>query len=204
MINTVTPRWEWRTFGNSFGEAEDRITKHTRKQFRESEEIYILSRRSDENIKIRNELLDIKTLRQINDHRLEQWYPVMKTGFPLGSSDLEVVFKAWKMPRSREEPTRLRRAAALSLSFFLNNIVSPHPDLQRVDVAKKRYGYVVQGCVVEIADLLLNDHPIRTVAVEMEDPDRVAATVRDLGLDEFENINYVRALKKFIKMERDS
>ena len=36
-----------------------------------------------------------------------------------------------------------------------------------------------------------------TAAVEHENPALVIATVRKLGLDQFENTNYIKALKRF-------
>ena len=36
-----------------------------------------------DNTKIRDMLMDIKTLQQVNGDKLEQWFPIMKAGFPL-------------------------------------------------------------------------------------------------------------------------
>ena len=41
---------------------------------------------------------------------------------------------------------------------------------------------------------------VRTVAIESEDAARVIATVRELGLDRFPNINYLRGLKTLANM----
>jgi len=67
-------------------------------------------------------------------------------------------------------------------------------------VFKNRTGYMIDDCIVEIADLRFNETAIRTIAVEMADPDLVMKTVNSLGLGEFENINYVSALKRFAGM----
>ena len=40
-----------------------------------------------------------------------------------------------------------------------------------VRVEKERHGFMINGCIVEIANLKFDGQPIRTVAVEMEDPD---------------------------------
>jgi len=79
--------------------------------------------------------------------------------------------------------------------------VEPHPDLKTVAVEKERHGFLINGCIVEVADLKFDGRPTRTVAVEMEDPAVVIQTVRELGLDGFENINYLKALKRFVGME---
>ena len=191
----IKARWEWRTFGAAFGEAEARINSFPKDKVRNSAEIYILSKKSTDNTKIRDLLMDIKTLQQVNGDRLEQWFPVMKAGFPLAQPVLNDVFKAWKAPL----PT-LRREA-YSYEEFLGEVVGPHEDLKMVQVEKERHGFMINGCIVEIANLKFDGQPVRTVAVEMEDPAAVIQTVRELGLDGFKNVNYLKALKRFVDMD---
>jgi exopolyphosphatase/guanosine-5'-triphosphate,3'-diphosphate pyrophosphatase len=140
-------------------------------------------------------LMDIKTLQQVNAERLEQWFPVMKAGFPLALPVLNDVFKAWKA-----SPPPLDREA-YGYDEFLSELVEPHPDLRMVRVEKERHGFMINGCIVEIANLKFDGQPIRTVAVEMEDPAMVMRTVRELDLVVFENVNYLKALKRFVGME---
>jgi hypothetical protein len=191
----IIARWEWRTFGAAFGEAEARINTFPKDKVRTSSEVYILSRMSMDNTKIRDMLMDIKTLRQVNEDKLEQWYPVMKAGFPLTGEILNEVFRAWKVV-----PPVYRRDT-YSYDQFLDELVKPHPDLMAVGVEKERHGFSVNGCIVEMADLKFDGRPVRTVAVEMEDPARVMATVRELCLERFENVNYLKALKRFAGMD---
>jgi hypothetical protein len=194
-MTTTIARWEWRTFGETFGEAEARINAHPKDKVRTSSEVYILSGRSMDNTKIRDGLMDIKTLQKVNADRLEQWYPVMKAGFPLTGPVLADVFRAWKTP----VPAFAREA--YGYDEFLREIVEPHPDLRTVQVVKERHGFMINGCIVEIANLTFDGRPVRTVAVEMEDPAAVTRTVRELGLEGFENINYLKALKRFAGMD---
>jgi hypothetical protein len=191
----IKARWEWRTFGEAFGEAEKKILSYPKDKVRNSSEVYILSKNSTDNTKIRDMLMDIKTLRQVNRDRLEQWFPVMKAGFPLALPVLVDVFKAWKAPLPQ-----LQRQA-YSYEEFLGELVGKHPDLKMVQVEKERHGLMINNCIVEIADLKFDGKPIRTVAVEMEDPDAVIRTVRQLDLDGFENVNYLKALKRSVGME---
>ena len=192
---TIIARWEWRTFGQAFGEAEDRIKSFPEEKARKSSEVYILSRNSLDNTKIRDMLMDIKTLQQVNADKLEQWYPVMKAGFPLTRDVLDKVFRAWKV-----SPPVWRRDA-YACDQFLDELVKPHPDLRAVAVEKERHGFTVNGCIVELADLKFDGSPVRTVAVETEDPARLMATVRELCLEGFENVNYLKALKRFTGMD---
>ncbi len=191
----IKARWEWRTFGEAFGTAEKNILSFSNDKVRSSSEVYILSKKSMDNTKIRDMLMDIKTLRQVNGDKLEQWFPIMKAGFPLALPVLNDVFMAWKAPL----PALKREAYAYE--EFLGELVAPHPDLRMVRVEKERHGFMINGCIVEIADLKFDGQPIRTVAVEMEDPAVVSQTIGELGLDSFENINYLKALKRFVGMD---
>ena len=78
---TIIPRWEWRTFGSRFGEADARFAALAPTGVQDSDEIYLLAGASD-NVKIRDALMDIKLLREVEEHGLERWEPVMKQGFP--------------------------------------------------------------------------------------------------------------------------
>ena len=73
----IVPRWEWRSFGRRFGEAEAKLAKITPSGVQDSDEIYLLSRAGG-NVKVRDALMDIKVRREVNTDGLEQWTPVMK------------------------------------------------------------------------------------------------------------------------------
>jgi len=92
-MNTIAPRWEWRSFGQHFGPAEKRLAALPSQGVQESDEIYLLST-SGGNVKVRAALMDIKTLQQVDADGLEQWIPVMKAEFPLAADDLAKVFAA--------------------------------------------------------------------------------------------------------------
>ncbi len=48
----------------------------------DSDEVYLLSAAEDALVKIRDGLLDIKRLQQVDDDGLEQWVPTLKAPFP--------------------------------------------------------------------------------------------------------------------------
>ncbi|SFK87135.1 hypothetical protein SAMN05216357_10798 [Porphyromonadaceae bacterium KH3CP3RA] len=83
------PRFEFRSFGRCFCEAE-KVWE------RRSTETYIVSRTNDvNNTKIRDGKMDIKTYAQTVD-RLEQWNPLMKGEFPISAQVLnKEVFPAF-------------------------------------------------------------------------------------------------------------
>lgn len=191
----IIPRWEWRTFGTeTFGVAEDRIRAAGEARVRHSAEVYILSRQSMNNTKVRDDLMDIKTLVAVNDDGLEQWNPILKAEFPLGGKVLTDIFAAFGV----DLPDLARES--YTFEQYLAELIHPQPELEAVDVVKERHGYLIDGTIVEIAEVTFNGKPWRTVAVEHEDPGLVQATVAKLGLSELENINYLRAMKASVGM----
>ena len=139
-MGEIIPRWEWRTFGKEFGVGEERIKAHELGTFKKSSEKYILSRNSNENCKIRDDLMDIKSLRQVNEDKLEQWYPTMKQSFPMKKEVIEDLFKNYfkvEVPVfERDEYT---------YDQYLDELVSKNPDLVIVNVYKERSIYYVDG-----------------------------------------------------------
>ena len=194
MAKPIVARWEWRTFGAGFEEPEARIRKFEQSNMKESEEVYVLSRNSDENVKVRDDLLDIKQLQEVNGDGLEQWYPVMKAGFPISVEDLKKLFSYFKV----SEPLFGRRE--YTFYQFLDEIVRPNQNLRLVHVGKKRHIYVINGAIVEIAETDFDGVTLQTICVEHEDPDLVMKTVRQLALEDLPNINYIQAMKKTVGM----
>ena len=92
-MEAITPRWEWRTFGSSFGPAEDAFARLTPERVQESDEIYVVAPDGD-TVKVRDALMDIKVLREVDANGLEQWTPVMKAEFPMSAADVGRVFEA--------------------------------------------------------------------------------------------------------------
>src|SRR5271166_1282108 len=90
-MDPIVSRWEWRTFGQDFGAAEPRFAALGAEKVQNSEEIYLLATGSDANVKIRDELIDIKILERVDSNGLEQWRPVFKEPFPLAPSALAQV-----------------------------------------------------------------------------------------------------------------
>jgi exopolyphosphatase / guanosine-5'-triphosphate,3'-diphosphate pyrophosphatase len=192
----IIPRWEWRTFGQNFGEAERHFAALTPSDVQESDELYFLSAAADENVKVRDDLMDIKALQQVNADGLEQWKPVMKGTFPLPVVEVVKVFFALKI----DSPTVARQS--YSLEQFTQELVEPSGEVRAVKVHKKRSRYTIDGCMAEMAEVTAEGETIRTVALELEDPAHVIATVRKIGLGGFENINYPRGLKQLVGMSR--
>ena len=192
MAGKIIPRWEWRTFGDNFGVSEEKIKSYEMGNFKKSSEKYILSRNSNENCKVRDELMDIKSLQQVNDDKLEQWYPTLKEGFPLSQETITMLCKDFFKV---EVPAMDKEAYDFEAYIELCKTVK---DLVVVDVYKERSIYVINEAIVEIAETTFNGVPMRTICVEHTDPENVINVVRMLGAENFENINYIQAMKKAV------
>ncbi|MGA9163366.1 MAG: hypothetical protein WBZ31_02835 [Thiobacillus sp.] len=193
-MEKIIPRWEWRSFGRSFGEAESRLAALTPEAVQESDEVYLLSGAGD-NVKVRADLMDIKVLREVNADGLEQWTPVMKAGFPLPSAEVAKVFESLQLPL----PAMSR--ASYTLDEFIEAFAQPGGAIRRVNVHKRRVRYTVGGCTAEFSDVVANGKPTRTIAVESTDAEAVIRAVRDLGLGGYTNTSYPRGLAALIDDE---
>src|SRR5690349_24366486 len=93
----IVPRWEWRTFGNNFGVAEERFAALEPTGVQESDELYLVSD-TNANVKVRFDLMDVKILVETNADGLQQWRPIMKTQFPVPASEVGRIFEALGKP----------------------------------------------------------------------------------------------------------
>jgi len=195
-VSVVSPgRWEWRTFGESFGEAENAFAGEP-ERVQESDETYFLSVQEGDTVKVRDALMDVKHLEHVNEDGLEQWLPVMKAEFPLPATDVSAVLASLRV-----EAPALERDA-YTLEQLLDEVVHPCGELLSVDVHKLRRRFTVAGCMAELSDVGAGGHSTRTIAVETEDPELVIAAVRKLGLAGRQNTSFPRGLKSLLHFGR--
>jgi exopolyphosphatase/guanosine-5'-triphosphate,3'-diphosphate pyrophosphatase len=190
-MTEVRPRWEWRTFARSFGAADARLAELGPGAVQDSEEIYLL-RGTGDNVKVRDALMDIKVLRQVNADGLEQWTPVMKQGFPLSQANVTRVLEALRLP----VPPLSR--PQYSLDDFIGAFAAPGSAIRAVTVRKRRVRHTVNGCMAEVSEVEADGRTTRTVAVESEDAVAVANAVRSLGLLGYTNTSYPKGLAALI------
>jgi exopolyphosphatase/guanosine-5'-triphosphate,3'-diphosphate pyrophosphatase len=195
-LSGIVPRWEWRTFGESFGSAEDVLASGEPERAQESHEIYVLSDESDSSIKIRDGLMDVKQLEAVNADGLQQWRPVLKNSFPLAAAEVATMLQAAGV--GGFETTR----DAYTLEQLLDEVVGPNDWLEAIDVHKQRAHYLVGGCMTELSEISCDGRSSRTIVVEGEDPDLVSATVRELGLHDRPNVCLARGLKTMLLPRR--
>ena len=189
-MGEVRPRWEWRSFGDRYPGAETRFAALRPSGVQDSDELYLLNGDGD-NVKVRDALMDIKVLKQVDPHGLEQWIPVMKGSFPLPATEVAAVLGALRLP----VPPGLR--PEYTLDAFLAELAAPG-GVRAVKVRKHRVRYTVGGCMSELTDVIADGHATRTVAVEAEDPAAVLAAVRELGLQDYQNVSYPRGLAALV------
>ena len=190
----IRPRWEWRSFGRRFGAAEAHLAQLTPSGVQESDETYLLAPAGG-NVKIRDALMDIKVLREVNADGLEQWTPVMKAGFPIPAAEAVRVLEALALP----VPKPMR--ASYTQDEFIAQFAAPGAAVRVVTVHKRRVRYTVGGCMAELSDVVVNGKPTRTLAVESEDAAGVMQAVRELGLGGYSNTSYPRAMAALIDGE---
>ena len=193
-MTRIVPRWEWREFGDQAGDAFERLLALPSDRVEESDERYVVSRRSRASVKIRDGRLDVKQLVEVDEAGLQQWRPVMKGAFPLAPADLAVVVDALGSDLSL--PVRECTLAQLLAA------IDGAADLVAVEVRKRRRHYVVDGCMAEASEITTGHAAARTVAVESEDPALVRATVRGLGLAGERNVDLPSWLRAKAGLER--
>ncbi len=193
------PRFEFRSFGQNFDEIHKRMARFSvpvpKKVWeRHSEEIYIMSRTNDiNNTKIRNGKMDIKTYVQTVSG-LEQWNPLMKGEFPMKAEMLiNEVFPAFQV-----EIPALSKDEYTYEEFM--QMIHNHSDLQAVRVYKQRFGYMVNDTICEYGVVLVNGARIVTINSESTEVDDILKTMKDIGAEGLENINYLQAIKRVIGM----
>ena len=191
MSAAIVPRWEWRTFGPSFGSADDELANLVSGDPQESEELYLLAR-DEANVKVRDGLMDVKLLREVDANGLERWEPVLKEGFPLPADHVGEVLDALGMANG--SVTR----SAYELEQLLNELTRPSGLVREAMIRKRRARFQTGGCTGELTDVAAGGRSTRSVAVESEDPQAVVEVVRSLGLESYVNTSYPRGLKALL------
>lgn len=180
---TIISRWEFRTFGERFGSAEAVFAGMTSTGSTDSDELYLLST-AGANVKVRDDLLDIKVLEETDTDGLERWIPVMKAEFPLSAEDAVSVFSALGVSAPHQAHD------GYSLNELLNVLAKAESGVRTANVRKHRVRFVIRSCTAELTDVVVDGRSTRTIAVESADRTAVLAAVHDLGLDGYLNVNY--------------
>ncbi|MCH8614603.1 hypothetical protein LZ016_00580 [Sphingomonas sp. SM33] len=188
----IVLRWEWRSFAHKFGEADERLAKLTPSATTDSDEVYFLSAHG-QNVKIRDALMDVKVLREVNRDGLQQWAPVMKSEFPLSAID------AVKVIDALDVPVKAGLRESYGMQAFIDAFNRADSGVRVVEVHKRRVRYTVEDCMAELSEITANGRSTRTVAVESVDPEAVMRAVNSLGLTGYINTSYLKGLSDLIE-----
>jgi exopolyphosphatase/guanosine-5'-triphosphate,3'-diphosphate pyrophosphatase len=189
---TIVPRWEWRSFGESFGEAETRLGGLAPTTVEDSDELYVLSRRFTSSVKVRGGKLDVKRLEEVSVDGLERWRPVAKLDFPISASAVAALLEGLDVAvpaLGRETYDR---------DQLVGEVVEPLDGLLAAPVSKHRVRYVIDGCMAELTHVRSGSRTAQTIAVEDEDPTVVRSTVKALGLWARPNVSVPRGLAQLV------
>jgi len=190
--NKIVLRWEWRCFAPSLATIAQAVAIPSDAASRESDEIYVLDPGGTENAKIRDGVLDIKRLRQIDADGLELWEPVLKARFPLSKSDLAGASAVWS------RPLETMPCETCTIDQFIEGLNSLRADLHVVRVHKSRRAFTFSGCIAELVRLDVESRTLESFSLEHEDPKRILAALLALGLDGHANTNYSLGLRRFL------
>jgi exopolyphosphatase/guanosine-5'-triphosphate,3'-diphosphate pyrophosphatase len=181
-------RWEWRTFGDQFGPANSRLETVQFESVVESDETYLLSAGGRDAVKVRAGMMDVKHLERVDDDGLELWKPIMKAPMPISTANARAVLGALGV-----------RASLTRNTYDLSAIAGASRAILVVPLHKRRRHYTFAGCMAELTDIRTSDRSTRTLAIESEQPARVIAAVRELGLDRRPNTSVPRGLTAIVE-----
>lgn len=193
-MGEIVPRWEWRCFAPVLAPLAQAAGVPANTAPRESDEIYLLELARPENAKIRDGVLDIKRLRQVDADGLELWEPVFKGRFPLSRSDLTAAFEAWGLHAAAPRE-------AYTIDQLLDEVIRPRPDFHVVRVHKSRRGFMFAGCIAEFVHLTAESLVLESFSLEHEDRTLILAALHRLGLDSHGNTSYPLGLKRALGLE---
>jgi exopolyphosphatase/guanosine-5'-triphosphate,3'-diphosphate pyrophosphatase len=148
-------------------------------------------------VKIRDDLMDVKILREVSAEGLERWEPVLKASFPMSADDVSTVLKALDM--TAPQLTR----ESWTLDQFLADFGGDGKVLRPVNVHKRRVRYKVNGCTSEVTNVTADGRSTKTIAIELEDGAAVVQAVRQVGLSGFVNTSYPRGLQAIVEERPD-
>ena len=193
----ITPRAEFRVFGKSIiaGVQEKmwdaRANLHAARKM--PVETYFLSAHTDAaNVKVRDNLLDIKTKTGETEDGYEVFQPRGKFRFPVKKEDLRTILSHLQveMATGQDEYT---------LDAFVA-LAQKHPDLRIVSVEKMRYGFSIDGIICEYAQVWFNGALVETACCESENYAGIKAVAEKLGIAGLANTNYLKAAKQVVGM----
>lgn len=191
-------RYEYRCFAPSFSLVEARLRAAGGTPLvHESSDVYFVSRLDRRhNVKIRDGQLDIKILLEVRDG-LQRWNPLVRLDFPLADPVLSKVIA----PALGLEQLQLRRGGGTNVQQLARAIAEHVDGVDVVELFKRRFGFVIDDCIAEYAEVTMSDATFCTACVESVALAQARRVVADIGLDAFPNTSYPSALRNFLGLK---
>lgn len=156
-------------------------------------ETYFLSAKTDAaNVKVRDNLLDIKTKVGETTEGYEIFQPRGKFQFPVKQEDLQTILSHLQVEIALDK-------SDYRLDEFIL-LAKQHPDLCTVSVEKMRYGFSVDGIICEYAQVWFNGALVETACCESENYAGIKQVTEKLGIADLPNTNYLKAAKQVVGM----
>jgi exopolyphosphatase / guanosine-5'-triphosphate,3'-diphosphate pyrophosphatase len=189
-MQSGVPRWEWRTFGPSFGVAETRIRKYTQVSEQEKHDLFILSELSNDTITVRDDLLRVKTTLRQNADRLQQASAVLHLELPLRIHDLAVLYKFFGLPLPLLERNEYTRQE------LLDEVIKPCGWLSLAGVTTNRTRFQSGEATIDLSDVSIGGIETHTIAIRSAEPGPVSQLVKDLVLGDYKPETFIHAVKR--------
>ena len=191
MAVQIVPRWEWRSFTHRAPYADAVFDALTPASIDVSDELYLIAPDGD-NVKVRDDLIDIKVLRETDESGLQRLEPVLKVPFPLPPDIAQQVFSSLRQPAPPLGPD------GLTLEELA--VAAQHGDgVLVLPVHKTRARYSVDGCAAERTVMEVAGHLARSIAVESTNPSEVLAAMDTLGLRNYVNLDVPTGLRLLVE-----
>ncbi|HVN89714.1 MAG TPA: hypothetical protein VMT61_07865 [Candidatus Binataceae bacterium] len=190
---TRNARFEFRIWGSDLSELTKQLERCAELVRSTSSETYFLSGTTDRcNAKVRDDVLDIKML--VEEYQgLERWHAALKVSFPVPAKAITGNL----FPELNLAPPPLHRTS-YRLDQLIDEVIRPNPDLAIADITKVRFRCSFANCLAEFAQVFLNAEEHQTIALESTDPIKLLSWIKEFGLTDVENLNYVRYLKRVL------
>jgi hypothetical protein len=190
-----SPRAEFRVFGHDVIETVKARLWNGRTVLgqvrRMPAETYFLSAQTDDaNVKVRDNLIDIKIKVARTPDGYEVFQPTAKFSLPISRVDLSTTVQHLKVVMNIDQD-------CYGLEDILM-IARTHTDIRLVTVEKLRYGFTIDGVICEFAQVWFNGALIETACVESEQHDAMRPVIAGLGLSDRSNVNYLQVAKKIV------
>ena len=170
----AVPRWEWRTFATSLKVIEDKMAAIGEAVPRTSSEVYFLRLGGPQNVKVRDEILDIKRLREVGAN-----------GLDCGSRCSRRHFR--KPQRSCHSFYGMAAAASeawqrsYTMDQFVSELVASQRAIRVAHVAKSRRSSAFASCIAEFVRLSVDSLRLESFSIEHEQPVCILAALRQLA-----------------------